>query len=58
MQINLFVRSMGLVSGLFGAVGHRRTLASAAVQHAAARGWAPSQGGGEQSLQNAGQSWD
>lgn len=32
MQINLFVRSTGLVSALFGAVGHRRALPSAAAQ--------------------------
>lgn len=55
MQINLFVRSTGLVSALFGAVGHRRALPSAAAQRAAARGWAPSRGEGEQSLQSAGQ---
>lgn len=37
MLINLFVRSTGLVSGLFGAVGHSRVSASAAAQRAAAR---------------------
>lgn len=55
MQINLFVRSTGLVSGLFGAVGHRRASASSAAQRAAARGWAASRGEVEQSLQSAGQ---